>query len=158
MTKGLLRNSGTDPPSQEAIGPLGTNCFLMEVRNTSLMTEKNVGQSQGGGGGGGGTLIFHTYVGSGHFWWVQNFEFQYFWAFQKNKYVLGYEDFVDIFLRLLQNWTIFRGHFYAFYGLFLRSRYKIADIVLGLLKFQIFFGMLEMRNELVLKKYLVWAL
>ena len=24
-----------------------------------------------------------------------------------------------------QNWTIFRGHFCAFYGLFLRSRYRI---------------------------------
>ena len=26
----------------------------------------------------------------------------------------GYEDFVDIFLGSLQNWTMFRGHFYAF--------------------------------------------
>ena len=29
----------------------------------------------------------------------------------------GYQDFVDIFLGSSQNWTIFRGHFYAFYGL-----------------------------------------
>ena len=29
-------------------------------------------------GGRGGTLIFHTYVGLGHFLGVQNFEFQYF--------------------------------------------------------------------------------
>ena len=41
---------------------------------------------------------FHTYVGSAHFFWVQNFEFQYFLGFQKNKYFLGYEDFVDILL------------------------------------------------------------
>ena len=34
----------------------------------------------------------------GTFFCVQNFEFQYFWGFQKNKYFLGYEDFVDIFL------------------------------------------------------------
>ena len=27
---------------------------------------------------------------------------------------LGYDDFVDIFLGSTQNWTIFRGHFYAF--------------------------------------------
>ena len=27
-----------------------------------------------------------------------------------------------------QNWTIFRGHFYAFYGLFLISRYRMGDI------------------------------
>ena len=39
-----------------------------------------------------------------------------------------------------QNWTIFRGHFYAFTGLFLRSRYRIRDIFLGLLNFQILFG------------------
>ena len=26
----------------------------------------------------------------------------------------GYEDFVDILLGLSQNWTGFRGHFYAF--------------------------------------------
>ena len=27
-----------------------------------------------------------------------------------------------------QNWTIFIGHFYAFYGLFLRSMYTMGDI------------------------------
>ena len=61
----------------------------------------------------------------------------------------GYEDFVDIFFGSSQNWTIFRGHFYAFYSLFLRSRYrmrdifwvaKISNIFLGCLKFLIFFG------------------
>ena len=47
---------------------------------------------RGGGGGGGGysNIFIHTYF-------------------------LGYEDFVDIFLGgSSQNWTIFRGHFYAF--------------------------------------------
>ena len=44
-----------------------------------------------------GGYSFRTYVGTGHFFGVQNFEFQYFWGFQKNKYFLGYEDFVDIF-------------------------------------------------------------
>ena len=29
-----------------------------------------------------------------------------FLGFQKNKYILGYEDFVDIFLGSSQNWTI----------------------------------------------------
>ena len=62
----------------------------------------------------GGVLrYFHTYVCSGHFW-VQNFEFQYFWGFQKNEYFLGCVDLVDIFWGSSQNWTIFRGHFYAF--------------------------------------------
>ena len=31
-----------------------------------------------------------------------------------------------------QNWTIFRGHFSAFKGLFLRSRYRMGDIVLSI--------------------------
>ena len=35
---------------------------------------------------------------------------------------------MDIFGGSSQNWTIFRGHFYAFFGLFLRSRYKMGDI------------------------------
>ena len=54
---------------------------------------------------------------------------------------LGYEDFVDIFLGSSQNWASLRvisKHF----RVFLRSRYKIG-IFLGLLKFQIFFGVLE---------------
>ena len=41
-----------------------------------------------------------------------------------------------------QNKTIFRGHFYAFKGLFLRSRYKMGDIF-GLVKFKYFLGVLE---------------
>ena len=31
MAIGFLKNSGMDPP-QEAVGPLGSNCFLREVR------------------------------------------------------------------------------------------------------------------------------
>ena len=52
-----------------------------------------------------------------------------------------------------QNWTIFRGHFCAFYGLFLRSMYRMGDFFcgadnnrngpertgMGLLKFLLFF-------------------
>ena len=67
-----------------------------------------------GGGGGGGTLIFLYTRRLGSFFWVQNFEFQYFWGFQKNEYFLGYEDLVDILLGSSQNWTKIRGHFYAF--------------------------------------------
>ena len=44
---------------------------------------------------------------------------------------LGYEEFVVICFGSSQNWTIFRGHFYAFQGLFLRSRYRMGDIFLG---------------------------
>ena len=64
--------------------------------------------------GGGGTLIFPYIRRLGPFLGVQNFEFRYFLGFQKNKYFLGYENVVDIFLGSSQNWTIFRGHFYAF--------------------------------------------
>ena len=44
----------------------------------------------------GGILTFLYICRLGLFFWVQNFEFQYFLGFQK-KIVLGYEDFVDIF-------------------------------------------------------------
>ena len=45
--------------------------------------------------------------------------FNIFGGFQKNKFFLGYEDFVDIFIFFgggggsSQNWTILRGYFYA---------------------------------------------
>ena len=38
----------------------------------------------------------------------------FFGRFQKNEYFWGYEDFVDICFGSSQNWTLFRGHFYAF--------------------------------------------
>ena len=56
---------------------------------------------------------FLTYVSSDHFLGFKILNFNIFWGFQKNVYFLGYEDFVDIFLSS-QNWTILRGHFYAF--------------------------------------------
>ena len=56
---------------------------------------------------------------------------------------------MDIFLAS-QNLTIFRGHFYAFKGLFFSTRYRIGDvffwvgkisnIFLACLKFLIFLG------------------
>ena len=76
---------------------------------------------------------FHTYVNSGHFFGFKILNFIIFWVFQKNEYFLGYENCVDIFGGSSQNWTtcIFRGHFYAFWGLFLRSMYRMGDIFLG---------------------------
>ena len=85
-------------------------------------------------GGGGGTLIFSYICRLGSFFLVFGFEilnFNIFGGFQKNKYFFGYEYFVDIFLGSSQNWTIFRGHFYAFKGIFLRSRYRMWDIFWG---------------------------
>ena len=44
------------------------------------------------------TLVFFLYISRlGSFFGVHNFEFQYFWGFQKNEYCFGSEDFVDIF-------------------------------------------------------------
>ena len=70
---------------------------------------------RGGGGGGGGTMIFLYMRRLGSFFWVQILNFIIFGGFQKNEYLFGYEDFVDIFLGgSSQNWTIFRGNFYEF--------------------------------------------
>ena len=41
-----------------------------------------------------------------------------------------------------QNWTIFRGHLYAFKGFFLRPRYGMG-VYLGVAKISNIFGMLE---------------
>ena len=59
--------------------------------------------------GGGGTLIFSYIRRLGSFFWGRSFEFQYFFrgwggVVQKNEYLFGYEDFVDIFLGSSQNW------------------------------------------------------
>ena len=89
--------------------------FYSKMNFLIMQTYLEAYYSPRGGGGGGGTLL--SYISRlGLFLGVQNFEFQYFWGFQKNEYFfLGtYEDFVDIFLGSSQIWTIFRGHFYAF--------------------------------------------
>ena len=45
----------------------------------------------------GGTLIFSYIRRLGPFFGVKILNFNIFGGFQKNKYFLGYEDFVDIF-------------------------------------------------------------
>ena len=63
-----------------------------------------------------GTLIFsyRHRLGSFFFWFnILNFNIFGFFFFKKKKYFGGYEEFVDTFWRSSQNWTIFRGHFYA---------------------------------------------
>ena len=64
--------------------------------------------------GGGGTLMFSYILRLGSVFGFKILNFNIFGGFQKNKYFLGYEDFVDSFLGSSQNWTIFRGHFFAF--------------------------------------------
>ena len=63
--------------------------------------------------------------------------FNIFSGFQKNKHFGGMKILWIFFGGSSQNWTVFRGYFYAFEGLFLRSLYRMG-IFLGLLKFQIF--------------------
>ena len=80
--------------------------------------------------------------------------FNIFGGFQKNKYFLGYEDFVDIFWGSSQNWTIFSGHFYAFLGIFFPGGgggtliflyiRRLGPFFWGLIfEFQYFFGFSE---------------
>ena len=67
------------------------------------------------GGGGYSDIFIHTYIRRlCPFFWFKILNFDIFLGFQKNKYFFGYENFVDIFLGSSQNWTILRGHFYAF--------------------------------------------
>ena len=69
--------------------------------------------------------------------------FYIFGGFEKNKYFLGYEEFVDIFFfwggeGASQNWTMLRGNLYAFMA-FLMSRYRMG-VFLGVAKnFKYFF-------------------
>ena len=100
-------------------------------------------QIPGGGGGGGGTQIFSCIRSLRLFLGFKILNFNFFFGFQKNNIFGGYDDFVDIFWGSSQNRTIFRGHFYAFQGLFLRSMYRMGDIFWGLLKSKIFFGVID---------------
>ena len=79
----------------------------------------------------GGTLTFLYIRRLGLFFGVQNFEFQYFLRFSKKKNFWGTKILWIFFGVLPQNWPIFRGHFYAFLGLFLRTRYRMGDIFWG---------------------------
>ena len=60
----------------------------------------HLGIPRGGGWGQGGTLIFSHIRRLGPFFLVQNSEFRYFWGFLKNKYFLGYEDFIFVLIHI----------------------------------------------------------
>ena len=64
-----------------------------------------------------------------------------FWVFRKMNIFVGMK-ICGYFLGVIINLRKFRGHFYAIYSLFLRSMYRMGNI-LGLLKFQIFSGCLK---------------
>ena len=76
--------------------------------------------------GGRGNVIFSYIRRLGSFLGVQNFDFRYFFffflgggggGFRKMNF-LGGMKFLWIFFGSSQNWTIFRGYFHAFKGLF----------------------------------------
>ena len=83
-----------------------------------------------GGGEGGGTRIFSYIRRLGSFFAFRILNFNIFGGFQKKDFFGGMR-ILWIFFESSQNWTIFRGHFYAFFGLFLRSRYRMGDTFLG---------------------------
>ena len=62
-------------------------------------------------------MIFLYIRRLGSYFWVQNFEFQYFLAFSEKSLFWGGIKILWIFLGSSQNWTIFRGHFCLFKGL-----------------------------------------
>ena len=74
--------------------------------------------------------------------------FNIFWGFQKINVFWSIEIFLEIFFFFWgggggssQNWTVFRGHFYAYQGFPVKE--QNGGYFWGLLKFQIFFGVLE---------------
>ena len=100
--------------------------------------------------GRGVTLIFSCICRLGSFFGVQILNFNIFGGFQKNEYFWGMKILWIFFGGSPQNWTIIRGHFYAFLCLFLRSRNKmgiflgvgkISNFLGGCLKFLIFLGL-----------------
>ena len=68
--------------------------------------------------------------------------FNIFWGFQKNEYFLWYEGIVDIFWVITQLDYIL-GSFLCIFWSFLKIKVQNGGYFLGLLKFHIFFGMLE---------------
>ena len=63
---------------------------------------------------------------------------------------------MDIIWGSSQSRTIFRGHFYAFYGLFLRSRYRMGDIF-GVAKISNILGVFEISVILFWVNGRCWA-
>ena len=97
-----------------------------------------------GSGVGYSDIFIHLYVCSGQFFGFKILNFNIFGVFRKTNIFFWYEDFVDIYIYIYiffffffwgggggssQNWTVLRGHFYAFYGLFFMPRYDFLITV-----------------------------
>ena len=74
---------------------------------------------------------------------VYNFEFQYFLCFQKSEYLLGYEDFVDIFLGHHKTGLFGGGSFLYILWYFLKVKVQNGNIFGVLLKLKIFIILLS---------------
>ena len=85
----------------------------------------------------GGTLNFLYIRRLELFFAVQNFEFHF----------LGYEDFMDIFWGH-HNIYLFLGVIFWILGSFLNGKVQNGGYFFGLLKFQIFFGVLDIPDIL----------
>ena len=92
----------------------------------------------GGGGGVGGEALISSYIRRlGTFFWVQNFDFQYFWGVSEKKYFLG--------MKIL--WIFLGGnHKIGLYLGVISMHFRVSfsqgtewGIFWELLKFQIFF-------------------
>ena len=88
-------------------------------------------------GGGGGTLIFHTYVGLGYFW-VKNFEFQYFYGVFRKLNIFGGMKILWIFFWFITNLDYIKRPFLFILGVFSEGQGTEWRIFLGMLNFQIY--------------------
>ena len=92
------------------------------------------------GRGGEYSDILVLYVGADHFWEFQNFKFQYFLGFSRKENESfwrggGYEEFVDIFWRQLQN-LLFWG---SFLYMFFKTKVQNGNVFGGSQNFKSFF-------------------
>ena len=80
--------------------------------------------------GGGGTLIFHTYVGLGHFW-VKNFEFQYFYGVFRKLNNFGGMKILWIFFWFITNLDYIKRPFLFILGSFLKVKERNGEYFWG---------------------------
>ena len=104
------------------------NCFLLKDMSWGLQPQ-------------GGTLIFSYIRRLGPFFWVQKFEFQYFWGFSEKLIFLGVWRFCGYFFGVITKLDYIKRSFLCILGSFLKVKVQNGGggYFLGLLKIQIFF-------------------
>ena len=95
-------------------GPIPTGLKSWPLKLVKHLAETPCGRSNPMGDG----VTLCSYIRRlGSFFGFKILNFNILLGLQKNKYFLGYDDFVDIFMGSSQNWTIFRAksmHFRVF--------------------------------------------